>query len=328
MRPLTPEQRDRAVGAVLASAVGDALGAPYEFGPAYDDDFVPEFGHGMGGEAPGGWTDDTAMAVPILQVLAAGGRIDDDGVLAVVEGWVRWRAEDGRGIGIQISRVLAAVGPERTESRLRAAADALHRAEGRSGGNGALMRIAPLALGYLDEADEAGLIEAAARLAALTHAEEDNAHASALWVLAVRRTILTGELDVAAEVGRLPEPARPRWERIVDEALHPARYPRDFRVDADGRSNGWGILAFQSALSAVAGARDLPDALERAVRGGGDTDTVAVIAGMLAGARWGAAQVPEHWRRDLHGWPGLSAGDMVRLAGLAAEGGGDRSGRA
>ena len=50
------------------------------------------------------------------------------------------------------------------------------------------------------------------------------------------------------------------------------------------------------------------------MRGGSDTDTVAAIAGGLAGALHGASAVPDEWPRVLHGWPGLSHSDLVELA--------------
>ncbi len=53
--------------------------------------------------------------------------------------------------------------------------------------------------------------------------------------------------------------------------------------------------------------------LDAAVRGGGDTDTVAAIAGGLLGAAYGASAVPAEWRRMLHGWPGLATRGLVAL---------------
>ena len=50
-------------------------------------------------------------------------------------------------------------------------------------------------------------------------------------------------------------------------------------------------------------AQHLRLALEAAVRGGNDTDTVAAIAGSLLGARWGASAIPLAWQRKVHGWP-------------------------
>jgi ADP-ribosylglycohydrolase len=58
----------------------------------------------------------------------------------------------------------------------------------------------------------------------------------------------------------------------------------------------------------------LPDGLAAAVRAGDDTDTVAAIAGALLGARHGASAVPAAWRSTVHGWPGLTADDLVELA--------------
>ena len=83
----------------------------------------------------------------------------------------------------------------------------------------------------------------------------------------------------------------------------------------------WRTLAVEDAPSASFPASHLRHALEAAVRGGRDTDTVAAIAGALLGAQWGASAVPASWRRRLHGWPGLRARDLVRLGVLTARGG-------
>jgi ADP-ribosylglycohydrolase len=57
---------DRACGALLAAAAGDALGAGYEFGPPLPLTAAAEMkGGGSLGWAPGEWTDDTSMAVAI-----------------------------------------------------------------------------------------------------------------------------------------------------------------------------------------------------------------------------------------------------------------------
>lgn len=60
MAQLTEAQIDRAVGVVLGSAIGDALGAGYEFARVAPD-FIPGMiGGGLGNFAPGEWTDDTS----------------------------------------------------------------------------------------------------------------------------------------------------------------------------------------------------------------------------------------------------------------------------
>lgn len=66
-------------------------------------------------------------------------------------------------------------------------------------------------------------------------------------------------------------------------------------------------------------------ALDAAVRGGNDTDTVAAIAGGLLGAIYGASAVPAEWRRLLHGWPEMHTRDLVDLATAITRKGDERN---
>lgn len=326
-KAIRSRQYDRAIGAVLASAAGDALGSQYEFGPALAADHPVEFGVGYFGHARGEWTDDTSMATPILQALAHGDSLNDTGTLArIVAEWREWSLTSPD-VGVQTGSVLGALGGsgaagDITEEYARSVSRSVHERSRRSGGNGSLMRTGPVALGYLDDGREDALADAAGRLAQLTHWESDNVDACVLWCLAIRHAIRTGELDIRGQLAWVPAERRDRWAAFIDEALAPDAHPRDFR-----ERNGWVVRAFQGALAAIAGARategrtEVVDALERAVRGGGDTDTVAAIAGSLAGAVWGATQVPLAWKRILHGWPGLDANELTNLAFLAARGG-------
>ncbi|MCR2784157.1 ADP-ribosylglycohydrolase family protein [Microbacterium sp. zg-B96] len=308
---LSTQQLDRAVGVVLASAAGDALGSQYEFGPPLDDAVTPEFGVGVFGHEMGEWTDDTSMAMPILQALADGRELDDDATLdVIVTRWQEW-ALNAKDVGSQTRGVLSDLS-ETTAQAATSRAESFHRTTGRSAGNGSLMRTGPVALGYLDRAEE-DLANAAGRIAQLTHWEDDNVDACVIWCLTIRHAVLTGTLDVRAQIGWVPIDRRARWQDVITEALAPGMHPRDFR-----QGNGWVVRALQAALSAVAGATSLRDALERAVRGGQDTDTVASIAGSLAGAMYGGSAVPLDWKRKLHGWPGVDANDLTRLACLAA----------
>ena len=108
---------------------------------------------------------------------------------------------------------------------------------------------------------------------------------------------------------------------------------------SDFTNNGWVVEALQGAWSAITTtpipqddpatgvfrADHLRLALDAAVRGGDDTDTVAAIAGGLLGAVYGASAVPAEWRRVLHGWPGLAnprpggAGHPNREGGQAVQ---------
>lgn len=311
---LSPEQLDRAVGAVVVSAVGDALGSAYEFGPGLPDSQVPVFGVGHFGHAVGEWTDDTSMAIPILEAASRGESLRDPSVLGgIVDRWLGWAAT-AKDVGIQTQRVFSRLNPPATEASARQAAQAVHDETGRSGGNGSLMRTGPVALAYLADGSEAHLVEAAERIARLTHVDPDNAHAVGLWCLTIRHAIRTGRFDPRIGLPWLPAEAGRRWSDLIDEATTSGRHPRDFAAQ-----NGWVVKAFQAALSAVAGASDPEEALYRAVRGGNDTDTVAAIAGSLAGAVWGESRLPSEWLALVHGWPGYTTDDLRRLARLAVQ---------
>lgn len=311
---------DRAAGVLLGLAAGDALGAGYEFGdPLPDDAPVGMIGGGGFGWAPGEWTDDTAMAVPIAQAAARGADLRDEAVLdEIVAAWITW-ACTAADVGVQTRAVLAEA--ERnggTAAAARAAAQALHERTGKSAGNGSLMRTAPVA--YLH--DPVAATQAARAISSLTHGDDDAGDACVLWTLAIRHAILTGTPDARIGLPALPAARRDRWAALLDDAEQ--RQPRDFA------RNGWVVEALQGAWSSIHGAvaahgagagAALVDGLERAVRGGRDTDTVAAIAGGLLGAAFGASAVPSAWRRVLHGHPGLRAHDLVALGALAARGG-------
>jgi len=149
-KQLTALQLDRAMGALLGLACGDALGAPYEFLPRVP--YTTPIGM-VGGNrmrwAPGEWTDDTAMAHGIASVAATG--IDVRSVAAqdqIVRNWLAW-ADGPVDIGSQISAVLVAAEEAGTAKAMRTAAMRYHEDHGRrSAGNGALMRTAPVALAY------------------------------------------------------------------------------------------------------------------------------------------------------------------------------------
>jgi ADP-ribosyl-[dinitrogen reductase] hydrolase len=309
---LTSQQTDRAVGSIVGMATGDALGAGYEFGPPLADATpVNMIGGGDFDWQPGEWTDDTSMAVPILDILAAGRSFDEEALDDIVAAWIIW-ASDAKDVGIQTHAVFS--GMTGTSARsARQSAREVHDISGRSAGNGSLMRTAPVALGFLHPDAEQDLAAAARAISDLTHYEADAGDACVIWTLAIRHAILTGKLDVRVGLDWLEAPARDRWKALIDEAE--TRQPRDFD------RNGWAVEALQGSWSAIHHSTGLVDALERAVRGGRDTDTVAAITGSLIGAAKGVSGIPARWRRILQGWPGITARDLVMRSVLAVRAG-------
>ncbi|WP_108720085.1 ADP-ribosylglycohydrolase family protein [Miniimonas sp. S16] len=153
---LDETQWDRAIAVVLASALGDALGAGYEFS-SVPPDLVPDMiGGGLGNFAPGEWTDDTAQAVAVARAAADHDLRTEAGLDAVAAGFARWFADGPADVGIQTRAVLSLAGPDASAARMREAALTVHERTGRSAGNGALMRTGPVAVAYLADPEGAG----------------------------------------------------------------------------------------------------------------------------------------------------------------------------
>ncbi|WP_449372003.1 ADP-ribosylglycohydrolase family protein [Arthrobacter psychrolactophilus] len=240
-----------------------------------------------------------------------------ESLASMVIGWQAWAAET-KDIGAQTSAVLHRAARLMADGQLPEKAATLaaqehHDTTGRSAGNGSLMRTAPLALAFLEPASE--LWEATSRVSFLTHHELDASEACQLWTAAIHHAVLTGRLDVRIGLLQLSSDRAGVWLGRIRSAE--AAQPRDFR------NNGWVVEAFQGAWSSIYHAvsttgsirpESLRLALENAVRGGNDTDTVAAIAGGLIGAAAGYSAIPAEWRRKLHGWGADGELELVSLA--------------
>ncbi|MFG2229559.1 ADP-ribosylglycohydrolase family protein [Streptomyces sp. NPDC048723] len=301
---------DRAVGAVIGSAAGDALGAPYEFGAAGELTARGAEMAGGGGWDPGEATDDTQMAVLVAESLLECGGLELPDVFGRFQ---RWAAGQPKDIGLQTEDVL-------TNGESWELAAALHfQINARAAGNGSLMRAATSAV-YFAPAGREGTMEAARRIAALTHGDR------AAW----EGTAILHELVRVALQGADPLAALPATLAAVHPD-HQERYGRvlapDWHPELATEFNGavWPCLG--SAVWALRTTTGFAEAVRAAVDLGGDTDTVAAVTGALAGARYGQEAVPAHWTAALHvPLPGfgdrvLDADDLRTLAQrLAAAG--------
>jgi ADP-ribosyl-[dinitrogen reductase] hydrolase len=288
---------DRALGALVGSAVGDALGAPFEFQPAgrysarFPEPVVGGVGEMVGGGGfgwePGEFTDDTQMALAMAESLVAHGGIDRDDL------WARWRAwaQTALDVGITTSASLSA-------TDWAGAAEQSHAAVGRSASNGALMRVTPLgiACSTVDPAVATGVTVAAVLAQAqLTHFDPAAGWGAAIAAELTRRTILGADPidELPSVVALLPDDVRSRYEEMLAPGWQPHR-PGD-------PSNGsvWTCLA--QAVWALRRHTMFHDVVVAAIDLGEDTDTVACVAGALAGARFGFQAIPGRWTTYVHG---------------------------
>src|SRR5690242_697593 len=191
---------DRSVGALLGLAVGDALGAPFE---GLDRDSYPRVADyasgGMHNVEPGAWTDDTAMAICLAESLLARGGVDEQDLLERFLRWYRTGENSARGTAIGVSEKTRATLEAFEHTRRIDVAATVENA-----GNGAIMRLAPVAILFRPNATEAR--RAAVRQARVTHtasaALEAAGSLAELLVIALQTGDLDAVLHTAASGGR------------------------------------------------------------------------------------------------------------------------------
>ncbi|MCO5169726.1 MAG: ADP-ribosylglycohydrolase family protein [Planctomycetes bacterium] len=285
---------ERAVLSLEGLSVGDAFGERF-FGPARaiqarleSRDLPPP---------PWRYTDDTVMALGVVEVLARRGEIDPDDLARTFAR--RYAEATGRGYGRGVRDTLEA---------LHAGGDwreVAPRAFGGSGsmGNGGAMRAAPVGAYFAD--DPAALVENARLSAAVTHSHPEGqagaiavaAAAAYAWCRRASPGRVAGS-DLLGFALDLTPPGETRDGIAAARAL-----PPDATVEvAAGRlGSGVKILAQDTApFSLWCAARNLADyerALWEGVAGLGDVDTVCAIVGGIVVLHTGADAIPGAWRR-------------------------------
>ena len=294
---------DRAQGAFLGLAIGDAVGTTLEFASR---DSRPLLINMVGGGPfrlqAGEWTDDTAMAVALADSLLTSNGLNEQDLLSRFTAW--WREGvyscTGRCFDIGATTVQALARWEQSKADHCGATDPY------SAGNGSLMRLAPVAIRYWN--DRHALRDAAARQSKTTHAAPE----------AVDACVVYAEMMADAIEGRRRSEvlaARP-GERVGRIAAVNAG---SWRGKARGEIEATGYVAhsIEAALWAVGRAPAFDRAVLHAANLGQDADTTAAITGQLAGALAGAAALPEAWRERVAWRPRI--GNMAALLQAASE---------
>ena len=273
--------RDRALGAFLGLAVGDAVGTALEFSTR---DAQPHLEDMVGGGPfnlqPGAWTDDTAMALALADSLAASETLDCGDLMDRFVGW--WRNGDysctGRCFDIGITTRQALTRYRRTGNPFAGSTDP------QSAGNGSLMRLAPVVLRFLR--DRPHLVSAAADQSRTTHAAEEAVDACRAFA-----EMLADAIAGAPRANLLaPRPfdGAPAIARVLAGSWRG-------RARQTVKSSGYVVDTLEAAIWSVARTADFRGAVLLAANLADDADTVAAVTGQLAGALYGLSSIPERW---------------------------------
>lgn len=298
---------DRFRGTLLGGALGDALGLPYE-GRQLDYETVRPLQ--FVGHHPGRISDDTQQTILVAEILLERGWLDPVELSTRLQDWVSWGVGKGRAT-VDAIRQLAAGVP-------------WHAAGLPSAGNGAVMRVAPV--GLRRWRDRSLRWTEAALSAFPTHHDRMAVASAVVMADAVASLIVTApeQFDARRFAEGLARTAAAWDPRQVSERRDPASRAslaerlaevpayRDAEPAAAIRDHFWsGAFVLESLPAAVwcflRHPRDPGEALREALRVGHDTDTVASLAGTLAGALNGASRLPNALLEQLEGRDRLTA---------------------
>ncbi len=291
------EKHEAIVGCLLGTAVGDALGLPYEgLAPGRGRRILGEperhrffFGRGM-------VSDDTEHAIMVLRALIRS-RLEPAGLARSLASQLRfWLLGFPAGVGLATSRAVLKL----------CVGFPPHRSGVFSAGNGPSMRAPLLGVVARDTGHLTDLVEAATRI---THIDPKAYYGAVAVALASHGQ---GPLDVGAYCSALAAAIGAEGSeflQLANKARRSFEAGDSTEVFAQSLGLSKGVTGYTYHTVPVclhACFRHGPDfasALREVIRCGGDADTTAAIVGGILGARWGVEPIPEAWLDGLWEWP-------------------------
>lgn len=288
--------RERMLGCLIGSVVGDALGVPVEFRGRDElamDPVTGPRGFGTYNQPPGTWSDDSSLLLATADSLAQLG-YDPADMMRRFSLWLKGKAYTPHGsvfdVGIAtrsaIGRHVQGMPPDQWGGRAE-----------QDNGNGSLMRIAPLSL-YVHRLAPEEVVRCSVEVSGLTHAHPRSQVCCAYFSLLLRG-VLAGQplreaMRQASELVApfVPEAEREVLARILDGSI----------VDASAasvRGSGYVVHCLEASLWCAAREESYREAVLAAINLGEDTDTTGAVTGALTGAMYGLPAVPEAWLRVL-----------------------------
>lgn len=270
--------QNRAIGALVGLAVGDAVGTTLEFKPKPSHPILTDMvGGGPFKLKSGQWTDDTAMALALADWLANDPDLD---AAELASRFVRWY-ENGEysctGTCFDIGNATRAALDRFIDSGEPLAGSA----DPRSAGNGALMRLSPVAIRF--SKDRERLSEIAKIQTLTTHGAEECVDASVKFAHLLA-DVISGKSLSEGLCGDLISGGDSKWRGVHRNEI---------------RGTGYVVDCLNAALWAVSRTTNFRSAILLAANLGDDADTTAAVAGQLAGAVYGISGIPTEWLERL-----------------------------
>lgn len=286
-------------GAIFGLAVADALGVPVEFESREklrENPVDKMLGFGSHDVPKGTWSDDTSMTLCTLNSIAQKGKIDlEDNILE----FSKW-AEDGymtpHGEMFDIGRTTL------TSLRNYWNCKNVYNCGGKSeydNGNGSLMRIIPVSLfNHLKNLSQKESIQNIHEVSALTHAHERSLIACGIYDFTMQELIKFPDKSTVNIALKKAEKYYADYQEIKHyKKLFDEKFTyTDINLI---KSSGYVVDTLEAAIWCLLNTDCYKDCVLKAVNLGEDTDTVAAVAGGLAGILYGYDNIPKEWTDTL-----------------------------
>lgn len=309
---------------IMGVAVGDALGVPMSSAKREElkENPVTEMlGFCSYYLPPGSWSDDTSMTLATLDSLRGGYDLHD--IMEKFVGWLREAEYTPHGKTFDVGNIC-----HRAISRYLRTEDVNHCGGDKEdeNGNGSLMRIMPVCLYIYIKQKKEGISDEDAlkhihEVSALTHAHARSLISCGLYFFLVKGILennasLKDCLQSGIDAGFRFYGKRDYFTKELDYFKRIKDLEKFSCVpETDIRSSAYVVDSLEAALWCLLNAETYRSCTLGAVNLGDDTDTVAAIAGGLAGLFYGYSDIPVEWlemiqRRE---WIENMCKDMERI---------------
>lgn len=276
--------RDRARGALLGLATGEAIGTTL-IGLERDTYQLDEMvGGGRLGLKAGQWAGDTAMALALSGSLARRQRFDERDFM---ERLIEWRDEGeysctGVCVGLGATTAAALDRYDQTDDPIAGETHADDLS------NGSLARIAPVAIRYWRRGFERR--DVAEQQSRVTHGGPYAVAACTAFADILADAIIGEPRDAVLRLREVPVPDS---QRLLNVGSWSGRR----RHQMSGANNA--LTSLEAAMWCVGTTESFEEAVLTAANLGDDAGSTAALAGQLAGALYGACAIPDRWLEQL-----------------------------
>ena len=300
------KSKNKILDAVMGLCVADALGVPVEFITREEimrNPVTEMRGYGTYNMPPGTWSDDTSMTLCLLDSLSEG--LDYHDIMSKFQKWMT-RAEytpHGEVFDVGVSTRQAICRFIEGTEPLRCGGEGEH-----DNGNGSLMRILPL-LFYIqyeygmDFYEKDKVFDIIHDVSSLTHAHKRSKIACGLYLCVANQIVAGMERNQAVSAGirRAAEHyiCRQGYEEELFSYRRILESGFEKTPEIEIRSSGYVVHTLEAALWCFLNTDSYRDCVLKAVNLGEDTDTVAAVAGGIAGLYYGYDNIPEEWLRQI-----------------------------